>query len=138
MGGFDSLDEAGRSKLMAAIRKRDSKPELLVRRVAHSMGYRFRLHKKGLPGTPDLVFSSRKKVIFVHGCFWHRHSCPSGRKHPKTNLDYWEPKLRRNRARDLKNRQDLASAGWETLVIWECELADLEPVSMRIQQFLDS
>jgi DNA mismatch endonuclease (patch repair protein) len=110
---------------MAAIRKRNTKPELVVRRFLHKRGLRFRLHDRKLPGVPDLVFPSRRAVVFVHGCFWHRcPHCAAGRKEVRSNLAYWEPKLARNRSRDARARAALEAAGWTVLTIWECELQD--------------
>lgn len=132
---FDRLTRAERSALMASIRKTDTRPELSVRRVAHSMGYRYRLHRRDLPGTPDLTFPKWRKVIQVHGCFWHQHNCRLGRRRPTTNLDYWSPKLERNKIRDRKNRAKLRRMGWDTLVIWECQVGNLEFVRTRIRKF---
>jgi len=112
-----------RSRQMSLVRSRDSKPELIVRRLAHELGYRFRLHRRDLPGTPDLSFPSRKKIIFVHGCFWHRHgevSCWRSRL-PKSRQDFWEAKLAGNVTRDEKVVQALRAAGWDVLTVWECE-----------------
>ena len=114
---------------MRAIRSKDMKPELAVRGLVHRLGYRFRLHRKDLPGKPDLVFSSRRKVIFVHGCFWHAHV-------PKSNVDYWKPKLERNQARDGKNMASLAAIGWESLIVWECETVDALSLTKRLRTFL--
>lgn len=111
-----------RSATMRAVRSRDTKPEMLVRCAAHALGYRFRLHRKDLPGSPDLVFPSRKKVIFVHGCFWHGHDCARGARQPKTNAEYWTAKIARNVARDERARAELAVLGWDVLTVWECEL----------------
>lgn len=125
---------------MARIRSVNTKPEMIVRRVAHSMGYRFRLHKKDLPGKPDLVFPSRKAAVFVHGCFWHQHSslnC-SDSTLPKSRTEYWIPKLRRNQERDLAYQRELADMGWKTLVIWDCETADQVCLEDRLRQFLGS
>jgi DNA mismatch endonuclease (patch repair protein) len=124
------------SAQMRRIRKTDTRPELIVRRLSHRLGYRFRLHRRDLPGTPDLVFPSKKKVILVHGCFWHQHACPLGRKQPKSNRDYWLPKLARNVARDSQVQSDLASLGWKALVVWECETSDPLLLSERIEAFL--
>jgi DNA mismatch endonuclease (patch repair protein) len=120
---------------MRRIRSKGMRPELLVRCLVHKMGYRFRLHRKELPGKPDLVFVSQRKVIFVHGCFWHAHSCKTAHK-PKSNAGYWGPKLKRNRARDAKNIEALAAAGWKSLVIWECEAADVLGAGQKIRKFL--
>src|SRR5215472_3891233 len=109
-----------RSQMMAAVRSKNTAPEMRVRRLAHSMGYRYRLHRRDLPGTPDLVFPSQKKIIFVHGCFWHQHGCP-GSHMPRSNEAYWAPKLERNRTRDAEHLEALKAAGWRCLVLWECE-----------------
>ncbi len=114
------------------------KPERIVRSIAHKMGYRFRLHRADLPGKPDLVFPSRKKVIFVHGCFWHQHEisqCLDGRP-PRSNQDYWLPKLKRNRERDAHALATLKEMGWESLVIWECETKDATSLIELINSFL--
>src|ERR1700680_1455635 len=113
-----------RSANMRAIRSKDMLPELRVRSIAHRLGYRFRLHRKDLPGKPDLVFASRRKVIFVHGCFWHCHNWKEAHT-PKSNAEYWAPKLRRNKLRDEKNLEKLSEEGWQSLVIWECETSDV-------------
>jgi DNA mismatch endonuclease, patch repair protein len=120
---------------MRAIRSKDMLPELAVRSVVHKMGYRFRLHGNDLPGKPDLVFPSRRKVIFVHGCFWHSHNCKAAHV-PKSNVSYWGPKLQRNQARDGKNIKTLRADGWKALVIWECETRDEGAVRKRVAKFL--
>lgn len=127
-----------RSALMARIRSRDTRPELIVRNLAHRLGYRFRLHRRDLPGSPDLVFPSRRKVIFVHGCFWHRHDCPLGRKTPSARPEYWLPKLERNQRRDAAALEQIASLGWSPLVIWECELKQMleDELADRLHAFL--
>lgn len=124
------------SERMRRIRKTDTKPELVVRRLAHRMGYRFRLHRRNLPGTPDLVFPCRKKVIFVNGCFWHQHNCALGRKQPSSNQDYWLPKLARNVARDAAAREQLELMGWSVLVIWECEIRGGLEIERALREFL--
>jgi DNA mismatch endonuclease, patch repair protein len=121
---------------MRLIRKRDTSPELAVRRVAHALGLRFRLHRHGLPGTPDLVFPRLRKAILVHGCFWHQHKGCRLARQPKSRLDYWLPKLAGNVARDRKSRSALKMAGWTSLVIWECETRDLARLRARLQRFL--
>ena len=128
-----------RSALMASIRGKDTRPEMTVRRLVHRLGYRYRLHRRDLPGSPDLVFPSRRRVIFVHGCFWHRHDCPLGKKTPRVRPEYWLPKLARNHERDIAVRDRLCQLGWETLVIWECELRRLPASSLKrkISAFLD-
>jgi DNA mismatch endonuclease (patch repair protein) len=124
-----------RSANMRAIRSKDMQPELKVRSAAHGLGFRFRLHRKDLPGKPDLVFSPRRKVIFVHGCFWHSHNCKAAHI-PKSNQEYWVPKLERNKARDEKNIEALAAMGWQALVIWECEVRDDGGLKKRLRTFL--
>ena len=124
-----------RSANMRAIRSKGMQPELKVRSIAHRLGYRFRLHRKDLPGKPDLVFASRRKVIFVHGCFWHSHDCKSAHV-PRSNQEYWRPKLERNKTRDGKNIEALEAKGWQCLVIWECEVRDEGGVKKRLRMFL--
>ena len=129
-----------RRRIMSRIRPTNTKPEMAVRRCAHAMGYRFRLHRQDLPGRPDLVFPARRKIVFVHGCFWHAHpdlSCRVSSK-PKTRTEYWHPKLSENAARDERNFQRLTAEGWEVLVVWECELRDMAAVASRLQAFLGS
>jgi DNA mismatch endonuclease, patch repair protein len=124
-----------RSENMRAILGRDTLPEIAVRSLVHSLGYRFRLHRRDLPGKPDLVFPMRRKVIFVHGCFWHSHACKTGLV-PKSNRGFWLPKLKRNKARDRENIDALAQVGWNALVIWQCELKDIGAVRARVKRFL--
>ncbi|MFN0193008.1 MAG: very short patch repair endonuclease [Aestuariivirga sp.] len=137
----DFLPKDDRSRNMAAIRSTGMKPELLVRSLVHRLGYRYRLHVRDLPGKPDLVFRSRKKAIFVHGCFWHQHaktSCLDGRA-PKSNLGYWAGKLARNVARDAENAEALRAMGWKVLVVWECDvLRTPKKVKTRVVKFLGS
>lgn len=124
---------------MRAIRSKDTAPELAVRRLAHAMGYRFRLYRKDLPGKPDLVFPGRRKVVFVHGCFWHQHPlerCADGRR-PKSNTGYWDEKLARNTARDAGNQTSLKALGWDVLVVWECETAQTEKLRSMLEAFLE-
>ena len=135
---MDKVTPQRRSANMARIRSKGMKPELDVRKLVHRMGYRYRLHRKDLPGKPDMVFPSRRKVIFVHGCFWHQHSaenCLDGR-HPKSNTDYWRPKLTRNVERDAEHLSRLDADGWQVLVIWECETKNLGEMARRIASFL--
>ena len=123
---------------MSAVKSRDTKPEWTVRHLVHAMGYRYRLHRKDLPGTPDLVFPSRKKIIFVNGCYWHRHpsaACKLARL-PKSRKDFWIPKLEQNRRRDLTNQRRLRRMGWSVMVVWECSLSDLDAVEDKIRRFL--
>jgi DNA mismatch endonuclease, patch repair protein len=120
---MDKLDAQRRSENMRRIKSKNTKPEVLLRSLLYGQGYRFRIHRKDLPGKPDLVFAGRRKVIFVHGCFWHQHpGCREGRL-PGTRQEYWQPKLGRNVERDTHHRQQLNEMGWDVLVIWECELA---------------
>ncbi|MBW1796587.1 MAG: DNA mismatch endonuclease Vsr [Deltaproteobacteria bacterium] len=125
-----------RSHNMAAIRSKDTKPEMLVRRLVHSMGYRYRLHRKDLPGKPDLTFSKLQKVIFVHGCYWHMHNCRYGRVTPKTNTEFWRKKRQSNVERDRKNLKALKVADWDTLVVWECEIKDRHRLMAKLSDFL--
>ena len=122
---------------MRAVKSQDTKPEMTVRRLAHGMGYRYRLHRNDLPGKPDLAFPTRRKVIFVHGCFWHQHHCARGGRTPKSSRDYWIPKLRRNKQRDAEHQIRLYEMGWTVLVIWECEMKELGAVRARIRVFLE-
>jgi DNA mismatch endonuclease (patch repair protein) len=124
---------------MRQIRSKGMKPEMLVRTVAHRLGYRYRLHRRDMPGKPDLVFGPRKKVIFVHGCFWHSHGhpdCIDGRRQPKSNLEYWLPKLARNKERDATNEAALIKLGWTILTVWECETRNIDALRIRLQGFL--
>ena len=121
---------------MRRIRKTDTRPEMIVRRMVHAMGYRYRLHGVKLPGTPDIVLTRHRKVIFVHGCFWHRHDCPNGRKLPRSRPEYWGPKLERNRRRDAANVARLRELGWDVLVVWECELGEFRKRMSELSRFL--
>lgn len=135
---LDIMTPVERSKRMSLIRSKDTRPELAIRSLVHGMGYRYGRHDSKLPGHPDIVFKSRRKVIFVHGCFWHLHrACPNSRP-PKSKLDYWRPKLEGNVARDRKVRSKLRHLGWDQLVIWECELRNRERLARRIQEFLQT
>ena len=124
------------SRRMSRVRSKGTSPEMLVRRLLHSRGYRFRLHRRDLPGKPDLVFAGRRKAIFVHGCFWHAHACPAGRA-PKSRLDYWTPKLRRNVERDEAATQSLVNLGWDVLTVWQCETKDIDALKARLVRFLE-
>lgn len=133
----DIYDSKKRSEVMARVRATGTKPELIVRRVAHGLGYRFRLHRRDLPGRPDIVFPRYRKVIFVHGCFWHGHErCPKA-KRPATNSAFWNGKLSRNLERDRENAAALREVGWKVLVVWECETTDREQLAAKISRFLD-
>jgi DNA mismatch endonuclease (patch repair protein) len=135
---MDIMTPTERSKRMSLIRSMDTQPELLVRRLVHSMGYRYRSHDSALPGRPDIVFKSRRKVIFVHGCFWHLHQGCANSRPPKSKLDYWRPKLEGNVTRDKLVRGRLRRLGWHQLVVWECELDDRERLARKIGKFLGS
>lgn len=132
----DVLTREQRRYCMSRIGPRDTKPELIVRRMIHAAGYRYRLHVRELPGTPDLVFPRRGKVIFVHGCFWHRHNCRYGRVKPRTQAKFWEEKLAQNTARDRRQRFRLRCQGWSVLTIWECQTKKPENLFDQIIQFL--
>lgn len=132
----DRLDPANRRRLMQAVKGKDTAPELAVRSLLHRLGYRFRLHRRDLPGTPDIVLPGRRVAIFVHGCYWHGHGCRIGRL-PKSRLDYWGPKIDANRARDARKEAALAAAGWRVLVVWQCEIKDEENLAERLVRFLD-
>ena len=134
--GTDVFSAEKRSAIMAAVTAKNTKPEIFVRKLVHRLGYRFRLHRKDLPGSPDLVFPGRCKVIFVHGCFWHGHDCARGARKPKQNSDYWEAKIGRNRARDARTQAELKALGWDILVLWECELKR-DDLADRLAMFLD-
>ena len=134
----DTLSSSERSKRMALVRGKNTSPELLVRRLIHSMGYRYTLHRNDLPGRPDIVFSARRKIVFVHGCFWHRHpnkKCKLARL-PKSRLEFWLPKLQANRVRDLRNQRKLKALGWVCLVVWECEIGNKEHLENILRRFL--
>lgn len=135
---FDPLTPTQRSERMSRVRNKDTKPELVIRKLVWSLGYRYRLHSRKLPGRPDLVFPGRKKVIFIHGCFWHQHgeNCRQYRM-PRSKLDFWLPKLESNKKRDVLNQQALNELGWGYLVVWECQLKDKEAVTRRIVDFLE-
>ncbi|MGA3027989.1 MAG: very short patch repair endonuclease [Bryobacteraceae bacterium] len=134
----DVLTPEQRRRNMSAIRGADTRPERIVRSLAHRMGYRFRLHRRELPGKPDLVFPARRKAILVHGCFWHVHDCQYGRVRPATNADFWTNKRGQNAARDRRNLAALQAAGWSVLVVWECETRNPEPLGRKLREFLDS
>lgn len=133
----DLPTDPARSAQMRLIRSKDTKPELAVRRALFALGYRYRLHSAKLPGKPDLVFPSRRKAIFIHGCFWHRHQGCKKTRMPKTRLDYWEPKFAANVARDTRNQAELRAEGWRFMVVWECELHDIGRLTRRIVRFLE-
>jgi DNA mismatch endonuclease (patch repair protein) len=127
-----------RSRNMASIRGKDTKPEKLVRSLLHKLGYRYRLHRKDLPGKPDLVFPARRKVIFVHGCFWHRHNCRWGKVTPATNAEFWQAKRQGTIDRDRRTMEALRAGGWDSYVVWECALRDVTTLSEHLESFLES
>ncbi len=132
----DVFTPAQRSAVMAKVHSRDTKPEILVRSLIHRMGFRFRLHNKRLPGNPDIVLPRHKKIVFVHGCFWHQHEgCPHAAR-PASNVDYWNKKLDGNLRRDKINLEKLEAMGWRVLVIWECETRNREQLLGTLRQFL--
>lgn len=133
----DSLPTAMRSKLMSRIRSKNTKPELVVRKLIFAAGYRYRLHVRTLPGSPDLVFPRRKKAVFVHGCFWHQHASCDFARMPKSRVEFWEKKFSDNKKRDQSAIEMLNHAGWAVLVIWECELSDILKLKTRIEKFLE-
>jgi len=138
--GLDPLTPRQRSEQMRKVRGKDTTPELVVRSLVHRMGYRFRLHRKDLPGSPDLVLPRRDKVIFVHGCFWHRHRCRRGRSMPASRVDYWTRKFERNVARDRRNRRKLRRMGYDVLVVWECQTTPTRRAWLiaRLRAFLET
>jgi DNA mismatch endonuclease (patch repair protein) len=129
---------AARSAIMRAVKSKDTKPEMTVRALAHRLGFRFRLHRKSLPGCPDLVFVARRKAIFVNGCFWHGHDCKRGARPPKANAPYWRAKIAANQRRDARVRTELAAAGWDALTLWECETRQPDQLRTRLLDFLEA
>lgn len=125
-----------RSRIMRAVHSKDTAPEMVVRRLLHSLGYRYRLHRRDLPGKPDVVLASRRKAIFVHGCFWHGHECLRGARAPKTNEEYWRAKINGNRVRDARNASALETANWNVLTIWECEVKQPQLLREKLIAFL--
>jgi DNA mismatch endonuclease, patch repair protein len=136
---MDTLTPRERSERMSKVRSADTRPEMVVRRLVHGMGYRYRLHRKDLPGKPDLVLPGRRKVIFMHGCFWHRHGDPECRlaRLPKSRLDFWVPKLTANKERDARVQVRLEELGWDVMTVWECQVRDAEALKKKISEFLD-
>ncbi len=129
---MDHLSKTKRSWNMSLIKSKDTKPEVIVRSIVHRLGFRFRLHKSGLPGSPDIVLKKYKTVIFVHGCFWHQHKGCKRSNIPKTNQKYWIPKLERNLERDRINKRDLKKDGWKVIVLWECQMRDPERLKLDL------
>ncbi|MBN8645984.1 MAG: DNA mismatch endonuclease Vsr [Planctomycetes bacterium] len=133
---MDNLSPAARQRTMRSVRSRNTAPEVAVRSMVHFLGYRFRLHRADLPGTPDLVIARRRAVIFVHGCFWHQHRCKRGARLPSTRKSYWLPKLRRNKERDQQQVRELRKRGWRVLVLWECQVGRMGWLRERLTRFL--
>ena len=133
---MDKVSPEVRSRMMGRISGKDTQPELIVRRIAHALGYRFRLHRRDLPGRPDIVFPGRRTVVFVHGCFWHRHKDCKYCYTPKSNIEFWQEKFDNNVARDKRVRKKLESLGWKVAVIWECETADLPSLRSKLHAYL--
>jgi DNA mismatch endonuclease (patch repair protein) len=138
VGLVDTISPEYRSEIMSRVRGKDTKPEMLVRRLVHAAGYRYRLHVRNLPGKPDLVFSARRKVVFINGCFWHRHRNCALARLPKSRTEFWTEKLERNKARDDRNVAALRDLGWDVLTVWECEIRDPAAVMRRLEAFLDN
>ena len=132
----DTVDSQKRSEIMSRVRDRDTKPELIVRRIAHRLGFRFRLHRRDLPGCPDMVFPRHRSVIMVHGCFWHRHVGCKYASRPRTRVAYWEAKFKDNVVRDKGTESALRALGWRVMIIWECETKDGGAVAARIASYL--
>ena len=134
----DTISPQRRSENMRRIRSKDMKPELQVRRLLHRMGYRYRLHRRNLPGHPDIIFPKIKKAVFVHGCFWHQHEDPACRitRVPKSRLDYWAPKLKQNKERDAASASALADMGWKVFVVWECHVSEEKELRRKLVSFL--
>jgi DNA mismatch endonuclease (patch repair protein) len=136
-GLVDTISREYRSEIMSRVRAKDTKPEMVVRRMLHAAGYRYRLHDKDLPGKPDLVFPARRKVVFINGCFWHRHRGCAHARLPKSRTEFWTEKLERNRERDERNVEVLRELGWEVLTVWECEVRDPATLMPRVVAFLE-
>ena len=135
---MDVLSKKQRSYCMSRIRAKDTKPEIAVRKIIHKLGFRYSLHKKNLPGCPDIVLSRHQKIIFVNGCWWHRHDCRLGRRTPKSRSEYWLPKLRKNKERQKINLQKLRRDGWKVLTVWECQTKNLSKLTHKLETFLNS
>jgi DNA mismatch endonuclease (patch repair protein) len=135
---MDSVSPKRRSEIMSRVTGKNTRPEIVVRKLLHGLGYRFRLHRKDLPGRPDVVLPKWRTVVFIHGCFWHRHvGCPNTRT-PKSRIEFWTSKFEENIQRDRITRERLEALGWRVLVIWECELGDVASLTERIRRFIES
>ncbi len=135
---MDTLSPTERSERMSRVRSRNTKPEMAVRRLVHGMGFRYRLHSRELPGIPDMIFQSKGKVVFIHGCFWHLHKNCGRYRLPKTNKNFWTPKLNENKKRDVRNQRKLRKSGWDYFIVWECELKDEKKLSNRLKNYLET
>ncbi len=133
----DTLTGEQRKRCMSRNRGKNTSPEIIVRQLIYSLGYRYRLHRKDLPGCPDLVFSARKKVIFINGCYWHRHICKKGLSIPETHQDFWKTKFYRTKQRDKENRKKLKRLRWQILTIWECQIKNVEKLKRIVTEFLE-
>lgn len=133
---MDRVTSEVRSKIMSRVKTRDTSAEIQVRSVVHRLGYRYALNKRDLPGSPDLVFACRRRIVFVHGCYWHGHRCRYGRL-PKSRLSYWRPKIEANKKRDRRNSRALKMTGWSVLVVWQCQLKRPEALQKRIVEFFE-
>ena len=135
---MDTLTPSERSERMRRVRSRDTKPELELRRLVWDLGYRYRKNQRSVVGNPDIAFVGRKRAIFLHGCFWHRHDCAAGQRAPKSKKEFWYTKFENNVERDARVKRELKAAGWRALVIWECELRSARKVAGRVARFLDA
>ena len=131
----DTLTSKQRNRCMSQNRGKDTSPEIIVRQLIYSLGYRYRLHRKDLPGCPDMVFPAKKKVIFINGCYWHRHTCTKGRSKPKTRKDFWQTKFFRTKQRDKEALKKLKKLDWQILTIWECQIKNAEKLKKWLQNF---
>lgn len=134
----DAFTPEQRSHIMRQVKAKNTSVEIEVRRIAWRLGYRYRLHRRDLPGIPDLAFPGKRKVIFVHGCFWHGHDCARGKRVPKSNHEYWVAKIARTKARDNANKEALQKNGWGVMIIWECEIRNKASISEKIDRFLST
>lgn len=133
---MDTRTPEQRRRIMQAVKQKNTGPELAVRKLLYSHGYRYRLHRRDLPGRPDIALGPKRKAIFVHGCFWHGHDCPKGQL-PKSKLNYWGPKIEANKERDRRKQRELEKLGWGVMTIWQCELANAQALWVRIQEFVE-
>ncbi|WP_241494473.1 very short patch repair endonuclease [Pseudomonas asplenii] len=133
---MDTISAKERSNIMSRVKSKNTRPEMFIRRMLHRAGFRYRLHDTTLPGKPDIVFPRKRKIIFVNGCFWHRHEGCKQAKIPKSNQVFWHAKLEGNKMRDKCNLRELHNAGWETMIVWECELKDVQTLEKKLLEFL--